>query len=197
MPLYPIDELPDLMVDACLCDEQRQLVFMSAWGRDTAVQEFLARLTLGHSDNGLTQFHINVEGRPFPVFPNLDLLEKRTTRQLPGTLFGSLIHVWLFDRRAAVPDLANHVAFALMERQADPWERAWPLVVATCPLPLLPHWRLPVMQLLTHHDMLTSLPVPIGNTRAWRVALQLDVLEVELGKLIRCNTLTTVDPASS
>lgn len=42
--LYRIDECPDLMADGCVGDEHGNLVFLSIWARDTAVQEFLARL---------------------------------------------------------------------------------------------------------------------------------------------------------
>ena len=189
--LFQIEELPDLYVDACVCDEQRNLVFLSAWGRDTVLQEFLARLTLGREENGIDQFHVIVDGRRLPVFPNQELLEKRTTRQFRGTLFGSLLHLWLFDRRASTPDQANHFAFALLEREEDPHHRLWPLVMETCPLPLLPHWREPVMGVLIQHQMLTALPGAIGNVCAWRLALQLDVLEPSLGELIRRGELTT------
>ncbi|WP_281687369.1 hypothetical protein [Pseudomonas citronellolis] len=189
--LFQIEELPDLYVDACVCDEQRNLVFLSAWGRDTVLQEFLARLTLGREENGIDQFHVIVDGRRLPVFPDQDLLEKRTTRQFRGTLFGSLLHLWLFDRRASAPDQANHFAFALLERDEDPHHRLWPLVMETCPLPLLPHWREPVMGVLIQHQMLTALPGAIGNVCAWRLALQLDVLEPSLGELIRRGELTT------
>ena len=189
--LFQIEELPDLYVDACVCDEQRNLVFLSAWGRDTVLQEFLARLTLGREENGIDQFHVIVDGRRLPVFPNQELLEKRTTRQFRGTLFGSLLHLWLFDRRASTPDQANHFAFALLEREEDPHHRLWPLVMETCPLPLLPHWREPVIGVLIQHQMLTALPGAIGNVCAWRLALQLDVLEPSLGKLIRRGELTT------
>ncbi|WP_256669132.1 hypothetical protein [Pseudomonas sp. MN1F] len=189
-PLFQIEECPDLYVDACVFDEQRNLVFMSAWGRDTALQEFLARLTLGREENGIEQFHILVDGRSIPVFPNHDLLEKRTTRQFRGTLFGSMVHLWLFDRRASAPDQANHFAFALLERNEAPHQWLWPLVIETCPLPLLQHWREPVMEVLTQHRMLTALPGTIGNVCAWRLALQLDVLESSLGELIRRGELT-------
>ncbi|OHR78464.1 hypothetical protein HMPREF3289_03070 [Pseudomonas sp. HMSC75E02] len=189
--LFQIEELPDLFVDACVCDEQRNLVFLSAWGRDTVLQEFLARLTLGREENGIDQFHVIVDGRRLPVFPNQELLEKRTTRQFRGTLFGSLLHLWLFDRRASTPDQANHFAFALLEREEDPHHRLWPLVMETCPLPLLPHWREPVMGVLIQHQMLTALPGAIGNVCAWRLTLQLDVLEPSLGELIRRGELTT------
>ncbi|NAT57468.1 hypothetical protein CU666_03215, partial [Pseudomonas syringae pv. actinidifoliorum] len=93
--LIQIEECPDLYVDACVCDEQRNLIFLSAWGRDTAMQEFLARLTLGTAEDGLDQFHIVMNGQHIPVFPDVELLDKRTTRQLRGTLFGSLLHLWL------------------------------------------------------------------------------------------------------
>ncbi|HBO9749895.1 TPA: hypothetical protein L5D85_002281 [Pseudomonas aeruginosa] len=46
-PLYQIEECLDLYVDACMCDEQRNLVFLSTWGRDTVTQELLARLWAG------------------------------------------------------------------------------------------------------------------------------------------------------
>ena len=189
--LFQIEECPDLYVDACACDEQRNLVFLSAWGRDTALQEFLARLTLGSSENGLSQFHIVVEGRSLPVFPNIDMLEKRTTRQLRGTLFGSLVHLWLFDRRCAQPDRANHFAYALLESGQSPHQRLWPLIIDTCPLPLLPHWQAPVMDVLTQNDMLQSLPGMLGACTVWRLSLQLDVLEPALGDLIRQGQLST------
>lgn len=90
--LYTLDECPDLYLDACVCDEQRGLVFMSAWGRDTAVQEFLARLTLGAAEGGIEHFHVVHEHRSIPVFVgNVDMLEKRTTRTysiLPPTYAG-------------------------------------------------------------------------------------------------------------
>ncbi|AWT31327.1 hypothetical protein [Pseudomonas aeruginosa] len=190
-PLYQIEECPDLYVDACVCDEQRNLVFLSAWGRDTVTQEFLARLTLGREENGIDHFHIIVDGRRLPVFPNQDLLEKRTTRQFRGTLFGSLLNLWLFDRRASAPDRSNHLAFALLQRDEDSHQRLWPLVMETCPLPLLQHWREPVMEVLTQHQMLTALPGTIGNVCAWRLALRVDVLEPTLGELIRESILTT------
>lgn len=193
--LFHIEECPDLYVDACVCDEQRKLIFLSAWGRDTAMQEFIARLSLGTAENGLDQFHIVVNDQRIPVFPDSALLEKRTTRQLRGTLFGSLLHLWLFDQRCAQPDRANYVAYALVDQTQQPYQRLWPLVVDTCPLPFLSHWREPVMAILTEHNMLQRLPGAIGHITAWRLSLQLDVLEKVLGEFIRQGKLTTEVPA--
>jgi hypothetical protein len=98
-PLYRIDECPDLMADGCVGDENGNLVFLSIWARDTAVQQFLARLTLGRDEQGLDQFHIvNAQGGVIPVFVgNVENLEKRSTRAYRRTLFGSLTNLWLFD----------------------------------------------------------------------------------------------------
>ena len=80
--LYRIDECLDLMADGVVGDENGNLVFISLWARDTAVQEFLARLTLGRDEQGLDQFHVITEqGASIPVFVgNVENLEKRITR---------------------------------------------------------------------------------------------------------------------
>lgn len=138
--LYRIDECSDVMADACVGDDQGNLIFLSIWTRDTAVQQFLARLTLGRDEQGLDQFHvITDQGGSVPVFvSNVDRLEKRMTRAYRRTLFGSLSNVWLFDRRCVKPDKANASALALLPKgSAHRLDRLWMLVRQ---LPALP-WK--------------------------------------------------------
>lgn len=191
-PLYRIDECAELMVDACLCDEQRTLVFLSLWGRDTAVQEFLARLTLGEKEDGLNRFHlVTDEHLSIPVFVgNVDRLEKRTTRAFRRTLFGSMLHVWLFDRCCIKPDKANASALALLPKDAvSHTERLWTLVRETCPLPLLDHWRDTVLELLQSRSMLTPLSFALGSLGGYRLAIDVPVLTAALSELIRSDRL--------
>lgn len=189
--LYRIDECPDLMADGCIGDEHGNLVFLSVWARDTAVQEFLARLTLGRSEQGLDQFHLVTDQASIPVFVgNPDNLEKRTTRAFRRTLFGSMSHLWLFDKRCVKPDKANASALALLPRTVtDHTERLWALVRETCPLPLLDHWRDAVLELLQSRDMLTRLPFALGPLEGHRLALDVPALTTALGELIRNGTL--------
>lgn len=192
--LYRIDECPDLMADGCIADENGNLVFLSIWARDTAVQEFLARLTLGRDEQGLDQFHILTEqGASVPVFVgNVENLEKRITRAYRRTLFGSLTNVWLFDRRCVKPDKANASALALLPREsAHRIDRLWSLVQDTCPLPLLGHWRDVVLALLQTRRMLTGLPLALGPLEGHRLAIDVPALTQALGGLIRSNVLTT------
>ena len=193
--LFRLDECPDLLIDACLCDEQRSLIFLSAWGRDTALQAFLARLTLGFSEGGLTQFHVvDSQDVSHPVFPgSVAQLDKRTTRAFRRTLFGSLVHLWLFDKRCIKPDKANASALALFTTDTDDRDgRLWALIRETCPLPLLDHWREPVMALLHSREMLTTLPPALGHVDGYRLAIDLPELTRELSTLIRHDVLRTL-----
>src|SRR5579872_162460 len=186
--LYRIDECPDLLVDACLCDEQRQLIFLSLWGRDTAAQAFLARLTLGSDKDGLTGFHLQTEAdASLPVeIGNVNLLQKRTTRALRRTLFGTLNHLWLFDGRCVEPDKPNAKALAILPKNSsNPQERLWRLVRETCPLPLLEHWRDAVLELLRAHSMLRALPLAVGPLIGFQLSLDVPVLTRALGDRIR------------
>ena len=192
--LFRIDECPDLMADGCVGDENGNLVFLSIWARDTAVLEFLARLTLGRDEQGLDQFHVITEqGASIPVFVgNVENLEKRITRAYRRTLFGALTNVWLFDRRAVKPDKANASAVALLPREsAHRLDRLWLLVRDTCPLPLLDHWRDNVLELLQARSMLSRLPFALGPLEGHRLAIDVPALTQALGGLIRRNVLTT------
>jgi hypothetical protein len=180
------------MADAYVGDEHGNLIFLSVWARDTAVQEFLARLTLGSSEQGLDRFHVVAEqGASIPVFVgNVENLEKRITRAFRRTLFGSLVHLWLFDKRCVKPDKANASALALLPKAAsDPFERLWTLVQETCPLPLLDHWRDAVLDLLQSQDRLTRLPFAVGPIEGHRLALDVPALAAALGELIRDGSL--------
>ena len=191
--LYRIDECPDLMADACVCGEQGDLIFLSIWARDTAIQQFLARLTLGRDQDGLDQFHLITEqGSSVPAFVgSVDRLEKRLTRAYRRTLFGSMVNLWLFDRRCTRPDKSTASALALLPRSAgDPTSRLWPLVKDTCPLPLLDHWQASVLALLRDQDMLKDLPVALGPLRGFRLDLDVPALTEALGGLIRQDVLT-------
>jgi hypothetical protein len=192
-PLLSIDECPDLMADACVGDEDGRLIFLSVWARDTAVQEFLARLTLARVARGTEAFHVvNDAGAAFRHdVGNAARLEKRLTRSYRRTLFGSLVNLWLFDARCIRPDPANACALALLPLEAScRWDRLWRLTRETCPLPLLDPWREPVLEILRERSMLTRLPLALGPLEGYRLAIDVPVLSEALGELIRADVLT-------
>lgn len=130
----------DLYIDAVLTDETSHLVFMSIWGRDTALQEFIARLQLPLSDNGIRDFRVIGETTTkYVQVPNVDLLEKMTTKTSKNTVFGQLTQLWIYNKLVAVPDMVNRRAFMLCKSGHVP--DPWPLIKTVCSLPLLDHWR--------------------------------------------------------
>lgn len=140
MQFFKISEIDGVFADAYLCDDER-LVFLSVWGRDTALQEFIARLQLSKSENGIRDFHIEGENvRQYASISNIDDLEKTTIKTSADTVLGQLTQLWIYDRLAIKPDTVNHRALMLYKTH-DARPNLWPLVKSVCALPLLDHWQ--------------------------------------------------------
>lgn len=192
-PLYRIDECPELMADAAVFDEDFNLLFLSVWGRDTAVSAFMARLTLGHDEQGLDELHIiNEKQAAIPLYIHaVQRLDKALSRAYRQTLFGSICNQWIFDRRCIRPDHANGSALMILQKgTCDPMERIWALIQDTAPFALLDHWKKVVMDVLTEQDMLKPLPAAIGPLEGFRINLDVPVLTEIFGGLIRSGKLT-------
>ena len=153
--LYKIDEVSDLYVDAFLTD-QSQLVFLSVWGRDTALQEFFARLTLPKSEQGLREIHLenlNTNQTHFIDIPDIEKLEK-TTGRAQSKLFGQLSHVFIYDKLAVKPDALNNRALLFyLDEKPDIWE----IVKEACHLPLLDHWKETVLSTFEQQGWIQTL----------------------------------------
>ena len=50
-PLWRLEEAPELFLDSYVADGDRA-VFLSLWGRDTAIHELMAKLTLPIAEGG-------------------------------------------------------------------------------------------------------------------------------------------------
>ena len=149
MSLMSITEAPGLFADAVVTD-QSILVFLSLWGRDTAIQEFLARLSLPPKEGGLNGFWIEADGSTYVQVGGADRLQKDTGRMPKTNLFGDVVHLWLYDCLALSPDYANRRALLFYrpgeEQSAHMAERLWAVVKDTCHLPLLDHWCATVLE---------------------------------------------------
>ncbi|MEW8139545.1 MAG: hypothetical protein AB2761_20980 [Candidatus Thiodiazotropha endolucinida] len=138
--LLTLSAIPDIYVDAYLADDSGNLIFLSVWGRDTALQELLGRLQLPRSDNGIREFNLIGTGHKKLVrVPNVNELGKVSSKSTQ-TIFGVLSQLWIYDNLAVRPDIANSRALILHDpgrTVPDPW----PVVKTVCPLPLLDSWK--------------------------------------------------------
>jgi len=150
-----------------LVDDNESLVFTSLWGRDTAIQELLARLSLPLHEGGLSQLDFqgeNSEGRFQKVvhIGNLNQLDKLTGRMPKANIFGDIVQLWLFDKRVSTPDYVNKQAYLLWPHTrgsqalvGDMTEKTWQLVKSVCHLPLLDIWQDQIMKLLRKQGWVT------------------------------------------
>lgn len=160
-------------------------------GRDTAIQEFLARLSLPERDGGIRSFWIGTSGRDgarhVPLV-DTDRLMRLTARRT-GSVFGELIHLWLYDRLAVDPDRSNGRALLLHHSEANDLTGAlWELLKQTLWVPVLDHWR---DLLLDHLDELGCLS-RLDGYRVGAFAIDLsdrERIEQEISVLVRSGRL--------
>jgi len=139
--LFELSELSGVFTDAALTDDTGNLLFISVWGRDIAMQELLGRLQLPKSENGIRELNIQGESLNKKLqIPNVDDLDKTAYKVTKPTIYGELTQMWIYNKIAINPDLSNHRALMLYaedDRKPD----LWPLVKSVCHLPLLDHWE--------------------------------------------------------
>ncbi|MDR8763309.1 hypothetical protein FEP90_05025 [Burkholderia multivorans] len=172
--LYPIKELQDIFVDACVRAPGGELAFVSVFGRDGAVQQLYASLHLGIQEGGIRQITlINPDtSQVIAAVPIGDprRLDKYSGRLPKENLFGNLVHTWIYDEALLTPSKATGSAWLLVDRDtqahddASLEERAWSLIEQLSPIPLLPHWRSLVLgmlgdQLVSHLDQTPHTPI--------------------------------------
>ena len=195
--MLEINDIPGVFCDAHLVDDSG-VRFMSIWGRDTAIQEFLARLFLPERDGGIRSFRVGgsaVAGACIVSITDPDQLIRLTARR-SGTVFGELVHVWLYDRIAVDADQANGRALLLQhEGWDDGLEAIWQLLKQVLWLPVLDHWQ---GVLLARLDEMGCL----RRFNGYRIqALEIDLsdrerVEDELSFLVRSHHLVLEDGTS-
>lgn len=197
--MFKIVEMSDLFVDACVRDEAGQLVFMSCYGRDTAIQQLLASFQLKPSQGGLDWFRLECDDATTTVFVgDPDRLEKFSGRLPRENLFGNLAHSWIYDPVVMKPDNSNRIAWVI---EPEAWseklterllEKVWRTYQSLSPVPLLDHWREPVLD-ATASECVTLMHKtahpPIGRCSAFKVHLGETFLDV-ISLLVKRRILT-------
>lgn len=187
--LHEVQGIFGLFCDAVITDAAGNLVFTSLWGRDTAVQELLARLTVATGEGGMDSFAVVASGRRLVVYPrDVERLSKHTGRMPKGNLFGEMVNLWLFDPITLEPDRVNRRAILLSRDAAIDQSRLWALVKDVCHLPLLDSWQAILMAAFVQRDWVKPMPHCIG-INAMLIDLGGDELEALVGQLIRAGQL--------
>lgn len=165
--LITLFNVDGIFCDALVNDDQNSLIFASLWGRDTAIQELLARLTLSaheggiadlvfkdQSVNGLKTVHLNDKNR----------LDKLTGRMPKANILGDMVQLMLFDKLVQVPDYANCKGYLLFDgrpkavsqiNNIDQGNQIWDTFKSICHLPMLDQWQQRIEKLLKNEGWMT------------------------------------------
>lgn len=178
--MFVLSEQSDVFIDAMASDHHAQLLFISVYGRDTSVQQFMARLHQSSREGGISQLTAVQRLGDKPALQVMvgdpKRLEKSTGR-LPRTgLLGNLVHTWIFDPALLAVDHAARAAWILEPGRAEAVEQteldreAWRLIKDLSPVPLLDEWQQPVM---THVQACGGFVRPrcVGRIHACRIEL--------------------------
>lgn len=177
--LFSIREFADVFVDAAVRDTNGDLAFLSMYGRDTVILQFLASFSLPTGQGGRRDFTlVRSHEQHCIALPEPEKLQKLTGRLPRNTLFGNLTHTWLYGEGVIKPDRANRRALLLRHDESESVEafddRIWLLLRELCPVPLLDHWRWPLMAALDD-ELVTPLQTtdtpPIGKVDGAAIAL--------------------------
>lgn len=201
--LMQLDVIPDLYVDASLVDAYDKLLFLSLWGRDTAIQEFLAGISLANEEGGINSFFLSTgtkssgdSQRKLVQIGEAKRLNHYTGRMPASNVFGGdMAHLWVFDRLVTDPDLANRRTIAISKVDSDAvgdktatQNRIWQLTKAICHLPLLDHWAETIIQTFYEQEWIKDFN-GIGVNGALIDLSLAEEVEEEVTRLIRDGAL--------
>ncbi|WP_110633550.1 hypothetical protein [Salinicola salarius] len=193
IPLWRLSEAPELFLDSYVADGDRA-VFLSLWGRDTAIHELMAKLTLPIAEGGWTGITLQRDGQSVALQLDRERLAKRTTRTYRQTRFGSLLNLWLFDQRCQDPDRANRQCYAIFNERDPRQDKSamlWSRLRDLAAFPLLDHWRPTVVQLLLEHGAIRMLDQTSERLSGVWIDLSLASVQDAIGQLIHSGDLAT------
>lgn len=180
--LLRIEEFPELWVDACLRNSEGEFKFLSLYGRDGAVMQFIAAIELGQKEGGIQCFHlIEGTGHRHPVYAGSSgRLAKHAARLPRQNLFGPLSQMWIYDKNLRELDRVNRIGWMIHHSpaehaRADIGTKAWPLIQRLSPIALLDHWCQPLVDWCLEKRAIDALGderyPPIGDVQAIRVSI--------------------------
>lgn len=205
-PLWQIRELSEIYVDSLVTNPVGELMFMSAYGRDGALQQLLSAFHLPRLQGGIDRISLIPANEACEYMRTRATVgePKRLTKlsgKLPRGCFGPLSQTFIYDEALIQPDFESGKAWVLSSNDDDEsghHERIWAVIRQLLPIPVLDHWRDRLLTEIWHlnHSIVPmdkqhgDYRVAIGHVRATFIQLDQALITDVVSRLVRCGELT-------
>ncbi len=204
-PLWQIEQFGDVFTDALVRNDSGHLMFMSIFGRDTAIQQLLAAFSLPVGNGGVDRIKLREVGETGTAqiaFVGDARRLTKLTGKLPGQpLFGVLSHVFIFDESIGLPDRANGTGWVLSAGNDHGLHarQCWQMIRRLSSVPLLDRWRDAVIDALG-----PTIIVEMDDSHTWGAIGRVKATRIDLGEsfpmlisqLVKNRTLTRFETSS-
>lgn len=167
------------------------LLFASFWGRNTSLQQFLARMELPIHEDGINEltFELSKETSQTFFLQSVKNMQKLSGR-VPNTIYDKdLSQVFIYDKSTIKIDCAAYKATILYfdTIQIDN-QSIWKLLKELSPIPLLDTWMTPIINKCYQDGYLNNVN-GFGGVSALIVNLHDTDFEWSISKMIKDQTL--------
>lgn len=191
--MHIVRDLPQLCCDAAVWDAGGTLVFMSLWGRDTILQQFIAELSVPVTEGGRNDLVLSQGTHVVRLaVPPKDWIAKLTGRAPAAVPIAGLTQVWIHDRRASDRSLHRGSRCFVLSRSGESSQhpqRVWQALRQIATVPLLDTWAAPILEAFCGAGWIQALPA-LGQVIGTELRLpEEDRVAALLGQLLRSDPL--------
>lgn len=185
-----IKQQSNIFCDAFVANDTG-ILFASIWGRNTSLQQFLARMELPDNQGGISEltFETSEEISQTFVLQNVKNMQKLSGR-IPETIYGNdLSHIFIYDKSTASIDYGAYKATVLYLNDTQIDDKAvWRILKELSPIPLLDIWMAQIINLCHREDYIDKVN-GFGDISALIIQLNEADFECFVSNMIKNQTL--------
>lgn len=180
-------DIPDLKCDSCITNNNSELIFLSVWGRNTAMQELVAKLTIGETTkHGLANIKLN----HYKVFLAQETDYCKRTLKVTTSSLGQLIHTFIFDKRIIEPNRDSNSMISIYKVNDISTNRYFEAIKTLSSVPILEHWADEIVSIARQNQMINEHKSIVGDIVATTISINDKKLTNIMSQKIRDGILT-------
>lgn len=167
------------------------ILFASFWGRNTSLQQFLARMELPVHEDGINELTFEIsEDKSETFFLQDSKKMHKLSGRVPGTIYDKdLSHIFIYDKSTVELDYSNHKATILyFDNIKIDNKSIWKLIKELSSIPLLDSWMEQIIDTCFKDNYIHHID-GFGGVGALTVKLEIDQFEKDVTQMIKSEHL--------